>query len=184
MDPQHSDVKALINGIKKKPFIYLLAAKVFFRHAVLVEQHAETQTNFPPATKATCLKNRLAKRKERMLKKAEMERDLEEAEIKKKQKIIEMDAQSRHVKADSMRKMSSGQNMKIYAELASSLYSPDTYRRKMLAQLENFEAHTLNFGAEVAATSNATATSITTAHEQPREDGRADLSDSDDSSTN
>ena len=145
LDPHNDDLQEKINSLKKKPFIYILCAKVFFRHAVLVENQAELQAQNPPASKAKNMLNRNLKRKERRQKKEEMERQLEATEVRKKQKLIEMDAQSRLVKADSMLKMSNGQNMKIYAELASTLYSPDTYKRKMREQLEQFEAHTLTF---------------------------------------
>ena len=106
LDPHNDDVQEKTNSLKKKPFIYILTGKFFFRHAVLVENQAELQTQNPLASKAKDMLNRNLKRKERRQKKEDLERQIQASEIRKKQKVVEMDAHGRLVKADSMLKMS------------------------------------------------------------------------------
>ena len=143
-DPHKHETQEEINKLLTKPFCYLFTAKVFYNHAVLCVQHGEQQRLNQPASKADLLKAKKERMKARAKERTEAIHDLETAEVRKKQKVIAMNAQSRMVKANSLQKVANGQNMKTYSDIAKEIYSPETYRKKMMETLQNFERDVQN----------------------------------------
>ena len=58
-----------------------------------------------------------------MQKKADLEREDENKEIRKKQRFVAMNVKSKYLKADSMLKMANGQNFRSYSDIAKEVYS-------------------------------------------------------------
>ena len=137
-DAHDQSLQETINKLTKKPFAYLFTARCFFGHAVLAHDMAAQQEANPPASKATLKAQERLKKKERAMRRVEEQQKVLDVEEEEAKRMRLMNAENLKTKADSLKRLADGHNMKNYFEMAEKVYSPETFKKMMRLELQGY----------------------------------------------